>query len=431
MKIITYKPKIILGITASISAYKSIELAKELEKSGFEIHVVFTKEALQFCPIEVMRTFFPNRVYQYSDYFNQQGEILHIHLAKQAKFILIAPATANIISDIATARGGTLLNDICLATPAPIVLAPAMNKEMWANILVQENIKKLRTFSEKYHIVGPGYGEQACGDIGLGRLEDIKNIVFFIEYLATDKILKNLKLIVTLGRTEEKIDPARCITNFSSGKMGFAIAIEALKMGADVHIISGKTSHNQQLPLGFPYKIKQINAYSVEQMYLATMENVELIKPDIFIGTAAVSDYRPEQYSEHKIKKDKRKNGLNIRLTKNRDIIATVAKKYPEIFMVGFAAESNNLIDYARAKLKEKNLNMVVANDIADNKSFGSDTNEVYIISSDDAAIKKITEAPKQIIAKNILFDISERLKCKFEISTNSSIVPFSADVTL
>ncbi len=399
---------IVLGISASISAYKSIDLAKRLEKSGFEIYVIFTKDAERFCPLDVVKTFFPNRVYLHSDYFNAQGEILHTYLAKKAKYVLIAPATANIISDIATASGGSLLSDICLATQASIVLAPAMNKEMWSNVLVQDNIKKIVAYPNKFYIIGPGYGEQACGDIGLGRLEDIDDIIFFMEYLNTDKIFENVKFTITLGRTEEKIDPARCITNFSSGKMGFSLALEALKMGAQVFIISGRTSHNLQLPKGYPYKIKQTYAYTVEKMFAATMETMQNSQPDIFIGVAAVSDYRPLQYSAHKIKKDNRKTGLNIKLTKNCDIIATVAKNYTTVFTVGFAAESNNLIDYAVQKLNDKALNMIVANDIADNKVFGKDNNEVYIISNQNDEIIKLQDAPKAIIARNILSEINK-----------------------
>lgn len=294
-------------------------------------------------------------------------KMLHISLAKEADLVLIAPASANIISKLANAQANCLLSTICLATKAPILVAPAMNKVMWENEFVQANVKKLK------HIIGPGKGMQACGDDGFGRMVEPVDIVEYIKAFNIKKILHGKKIVITAGPTIEPIDPVRFISNYSSGKMGYALAKVAQNMGAEVTLISGPTS------LSMPSMVKRVDVMSANDMLQASLDHAK--NSDIFIGAAAVSDYTPSHYTQHKIKKTP--GDLLLKLKYNSDIITIIKKNFPKVFVVGLAAETNNFNEYGLKKLHDKNLDIIAINDVSGGKAFGQDYNEFHVVTKD------------------------------------------------
>lgn len=384
---------IVIGVTGSIAAYKSIELAKLLIENGFEIKIILSASAADFVSPLTLRSLFPGKVYLYNDDLEENDEMLHINLAKAAEMILIAPASANIIGKIANGLADCLLSTICLASEAPILLAPAMNKVMWENKFVQDNISKFN------YIIGPSSGIQACGDIGFGRMSEPHEILEYIKNFNIKKIFNNQKIIITAGPTHEKIDPVRYISNYGSGKMGYALAKIANKMGAEVTLISGPTI------LEAPIGVNLIKVESSNEMYEASIEAAK--NCDIFIGAAAVADYSLIEYSKQKIKKTDK--NLNLILKENLDIIASIKKKYQDIFVVGFAAETNDFLKYGLAKLESKNLDMIAINDVSNGKVFGKDYNELHVITKgkDENIIPKNT---KDQVAKELLELISKYL---------------------
>ncbi len=340
--------QILLGITGGIAAYKSAELSRLLVKAGVEVRAVMTSSACEFITPLTIQALSGNRVH--TDLMDVQAEAAmgHIELARWADLILIAPVSANFIARLAHGEANDLLSAICLASSAPIALAPAMNQAMWSNQNTQENLAALK--SKGLSIFGPAEGEQACGDIGLGRMLEPAELIEQAAELFQNGVLAGLNVSITAGPTREAIDPVRYISNHSSGKMGYALAHAAAEAGAKVSLISGPVS------LSPPPHVKLIEVENAEQMLEATIET----PCDIFIGVAAVADYRPQQIASNKIKKSK--DSVNLELVKNPDILGSIAAQQPKPFCVGFAAETENLESNALTKLQNKNIDLIIAN---------------------------------------------------------------------
>lgn len=385
---------IILGISGSIAAYKAIELAKLLQENDFDFRVVLSKSAADFVSPLTLKSLFPKKVFLQDELLSDQDEMLHINLAKYAKLVVIAPASANMIAKITNGQADCLLSTICLATKAPIIIAPAMNKVMWENEFVQANIAKLK------YVVGPAMGEQACGDVGLGRMLEPEEIFEHIKYFSIEKSLQNKKILISAGPTIEEIDPVRFISNYSSGKMGYAVAKLATLMGAEVTLVSGPTAIN------VPRLHKYIKVKSAEEM-LDICQN-EADGKDVFISTAAVADYRPKNINKEKMKKNDM--SMTIDLIENPDILTIIKKKFPQIFAVGFAAETNNIKEYGLKKLSEKNIDMIAINDVSDNKVFNQDLNELYIVNKDKNEFF-IARNSKELVAQEFLGIIAKAMK--------------------
>ena len=380
---------LLLGISGGIAAYKVPELIRLLVSNGVQVKVVPSKNALNFVTEATLQTVSNNDVY--INLFGKESCIDHIELAKWADIVLVVPTTANLIAKCANGICDDLLSTILVATNAPIILAPAMNKVMWQNYATQTNISILK--SRKIDIIDPDYGIQACGDIGYGRMPTIEDILSkVLTFKKNNNLFKDIRILITAGSTREMIDPVRFIGNKSSGKMAFALANEALNMGAKVTVIKGITS---VLP---PDGCNIINVTSCLDMLNAVKKNVTGY--DIFIACAAVTDYRVANYSNVKIKKNLQ-GDLMLNLIPNPDILAYVANNY-NIFTVGFAAETENIITNAKNKLINKKIKLIIANDVSDSSiGFESDYNEVYAI-SDDKEIK-IERNTKIEIAQQIL----------------------------
>ncbi|MCJ7494025.1 MAG: bifunctional phosphopantothenoylcysteine decarboxylase/phosphopantothenate--cysteine ligase CoaBC [Deltaproteobacteria bacterium] len=383
--------KIILGVTGGIAAYKAAELLRELVKAQAEVHVVMTRNAQAFIAPLTFQTLSGNPVT--TELFNlmAESEIGHIALADRAEVLVIAPATANIIGKIAGGIADDMLTTIVMATQAPVLLAPAMNVHMWENPICQENIQRLR--SRGYHFIDPEAGELACGYEGKGRLAEIPAIVEEIRVLLSPKDFSGEKILVTAGPTEEPIDPVRFLSNHSSGKMGFALARAARRRGAEVTLISGPTA----LPV--PPQMRSIAVRSAAQMREAVFNHLE--SASILIMAAAVSDYRPKQRAPEKIKKSKLETVLELEL--NPDILAEAGKKKNSRIMVGFAAETKNLLQNTREKLEKKNLDLIVANDVTlPGAGFKADTNIVKIMDR-SGKVEELPLMTKEDLADRIL----------------------------
>ena len=383
--------KIVLGVTGGIAAYKAAELVRELVKAQAEVHVVMTRNAQAFIAPLTFQTLSGNPVT--TELFNlmAESEIGHIALAARAEVLVIAPATANIIGKIAGGIADDMLTTIVMATQAPVLLAPAMNVHMWENPICQENIQSLR--SRGYHFIDPEAGELACGYEGIGRLAEIPAIVEEIRVLLSPKDFSGEKILVTAGPTEEPIDPVRFLSNHSSGKMGFALARAARRRGAEVTLISGPTA----LPV--PPQMRSIAVRSAAQMREAVLNHLE--SASILIMAAAVSDYRPKQKAPEKIKKSKLETVLELEL--NPDILAEAGKKKNSRIMVGFAAETENLLQNTREKLEKKNLDLIVANDVTlPGAGFKADTNIVKIMDR-SGKVEELPLMTKEDLADRIL----------------------------
>ena len=382
--------QVILGISGSIAAYKAIDLAKALIENSFDVEVVLSKSASEFISLMTLKSLFPGKVHEYNATLGTFHEMLHISLAKSAGCILIAPASANIIAKLASGSADCLLSTICLATDAPIILAPAMNTVMWRNAFVQHNIECVT--KNNIQIIGPATGLQACGDFGEGRMLEVEEIVEYMKMLNIPKLLTGKKVVITCGPTREKIDPVRFLSNYSSGKMGYSLAKVAMQMGANVTLISGPTS------IAKPLCSRVIDVESAEEMFEAAKNNT--YDADIFIGAAAVADYKSETYNQHKIKKTG--DLLSLNLVQNIDIITNIKTLFPKIFCVGFCAETNDLKSHGYKKLNEKKLDIVAINDVSDNKVFGKDHNELHIITK-QGEYKYIERNTKDHVAKELL----------------------------
>ena len=382
---------ILVGITGGIAAYKSVELVRLLRDAGYFIRVVMTKHATAFVTPFCFQVISGNPVYSAIMDEAASNGMRHIELAKWADIILIAPASANTIAKMAHGLADDLLSIIYLASDAPLYIAPAMNKQMWENAAVKENIQRLQ--SRGVILIGPASGEQACGDVGFGRMSEPEQIAAQLTCLLQDKLFwKNKKILITAGPTHEMIDPVRYIANKSSGKIGYALAEAAAQLGAEVVLVSGPTH------LSAPRNVTRIATTSAKEMYNAVFAHIN--NQDIFIGAAAVANYRLETISMQKVKSGDAT--LPLFLIQNPDIIESVARLNNRPFVVGFAAETNNVIAYAESKLNSKKLDMIIANDVSENKAMGSDTNTVTVIDrSGNHTV--LTEAPKTIIARQLL----------------------------
>ncbi|SKA92436.1 phosphopantothenoylcysteine decarboxylase / phosphopantothenate--cysteine ligase [Caloramator quimbayensis] len=386
---------VVLGVTGGIAAYKALDIVSSLKKKNINVHVIMTKSATKFVTPLSFQSLSQN--YVTVDMFAEPKsfEIKHISLSERADVFLIAPASANIIGKIANGIADDMLSTTVMATKAPVLIAPAMNTNMYNNFIVQKNISFLKSLG--YYFIEPQSGRLACGSIGKGKLAETENIVDLTEMLLyKNKDLKGKKVLVTAGPTREDIDPVRFITNRSTGKMGYAIARAARNRGADVTLISGPV--NIKPPEG----VRIINVYSAEEMYDAVIRHFNDI--DILIKSAAVADYRPANRSELKIKKTD--DDLYIELTRNKDILLEIGKIKKHQIIVGFAAETNDLVANAMAKIKKKNLDYIVANDVTMEKSgFGTENNTVKIINKFGEIIE-LPNMPKEEVAHEIFNQI-------------------------
>lgn len=390
--------QILLGVTGGIAAYKSAELIRRLQDQGATVRVIMTPAAREFITPLTLQALSGNPVH--TDLLDPAAEAAmgHIELARWADLVLIAPASADFMARLAQGKGDDLLSTVCLATAAGIALAPAMNQGMWRNAATQANLKTLLDRGIK--IFGPAEGSQACGDVGPGRMLEPSDIAFAAAGLFQAGSLAGLKVVITAGPTREALDPVRYLSNYSSGKMGYALAQAAVEAGAQTVLISGPTN------LPAPAKLDFIAVTSAEEMYQASMMQAQGC--DLFIAAAAVADYRPLEQASQKIKKTT-SDELVIRLVKNPDIVAGVAELRPKPFTVGFAAESENLVAHARAKLKAKNLDLVIANNIAEaGIGFNSDDNAVTLV--DNAGEQLLSQRSKQQLARDLIALISPKI---------------------
>ena len=364
--------KIIIGVTGSIAAYKSCELVRNLIKKEAEVQVVMTKNASNFITPLTLQTLSGKKVANDAFDLEWESKIGHIHLADSSDLIIVAPASASFIGKLANGITDSLLTTVIVASKAKVLICPAMNVNMYNNPLVKENINKLENAG--YKIIEPYEGDLACGWEGKGRLADIEDISTEIEKELSPKDLKGKKILITAGATREFVDPVRFISNPSSGKMGYSIARAAWMRGGDVTLITGFA----EIPP--PYGVNTIKVESADEMYKAVMSKMDGM--DVIIKAAAVSDYKSSGKKTNKIKKSAK--SISLELTKTKDILKEIGNNKNGTFLVGFAAESENVSENSEKKLKSKNLDLIVANDIKkEGAGFGTDTNIVKIISKD------------------------------------------------
>ncbi|MCH2552264.1 bifunctional phosphopantothenoylcysteine decarboxylase/phosphopantothenate--cysteine ligase CoaBC [Alloalcanivorax venustensis] len=383
--------RILLGVTGGIAAYKSADLVRRLQDAGAEVRVVMTQGACEFITPLTMQALSGHPVH--TDLLDPRAEAAmgHIELARWADLVLIAPASADFLARLAYGHGNDLLATLCLATGAPVAVAPAMNQQMWADQATQKN--QLILQEKGVHIFGPGAGSQACGEVGPGRMQDPEEIIQQAAEVFDYELLTGKHLVITAGPTREPIDPVRYLTNKSSGKMGFALAQAAAEAGARVTLIAGPVA------LDTPNRVNRIDVVRAEDMHQASLKAVEE-GCDIFIATAAVADYRPTVTADHKIKKSTEE--IHLTLVKNPDIIAAVASHAKRPFTVGFAAETQDVIEYAQGKLKSKKLDMIATNDVSGtNVGFNSDNNALTVIWP--GGHKVLPLASKAQIAKQLI----------------------------
>ena len=442
---------ILLGITGGIAAYKSASFARLLIKSGYDVRVIITASAQAFITPLTLQALTGNPVH--IDLLDETAELGmgHIELAKWADLLIIAPATANTIAKLAMGIADDLLTTVCLATAAPILVAPAMNQQMWQHPSVKLNLQTLTDYD--YEIIQPASGEQACGDIGEGRLPEPEQLLEYVQYFiarqVTPQVLAGKNVTITAGPTIEAIDPVRYLSNHSTGKMGFALAKACRNAGARVTLIVGG-----KVPLPTPLLVNRIDVLSAEEMLMTARQcasddicdchddhdhdhhhhdhdhhhhndhdefgndmEVEPVRTatDIFIATAAVADYRTRDVVPQKIKKTQDQMALD--LVKNPDILATIATEFPAVFVVGFAAETQDIEKYARGKLDAKNLDMIACNDVSRTDiGFGSDDNAMTVFFRDKAAGVTLEKASKDIIANQVVSLIGKQLAGKFTL---------------
>ena len=389
---------ILLGVTGGIAAYKSAEIIRLFKKEGASVRVVMTESAKEFITPLTLQAVSGNEIHDSLLDVNAESAMGHIELAKWADIILIAPCTAETIAKITHGRADDLMGALILASEADVYIAPAMNMSMWLDASTQDNYKILEKRGITF--IGPAQGEQACGDIGPGRLEEPEKIIKFITKLTNKGPLSGKTITITAGPTREQIDPVRFISNNSSGKMGYSIAEAAIKYGAQVNLVTGPVSLDAD---------KSINLHKINSASEMLDEVIKCMKSsDIFIGCAAVSDYKPSDYSIKKIKKEDNPS-LDIELEKNEDILKYVSDNFSESYIVGFAAETSDVIENAKKKLLTKNLDMIISNDISDKSiGFDADENEVNVITKDETLLLK--KDKKIRIARQILKIISANI---------------------
>ncbi|QTR47271.1 bifunctional phosphopantothenoylcysteine decarboxylase/phosphopantothenate--cysteine ligase CoaBC [Thiothrix litoralis] len=397
MSLLTGK-NILLGISGGIAAYKSAELLRLLVKQGANVRVCMTESAQAFITPLTMQALSGNPVH--TQLLDPQAEMGmgHIELARWADIILIAPATANTLARLAWGMADDLLSTVCLASTATLAVAPAMNQQMWKNSATQHNIHTLK--ERGINVFGPAEGVQACGDTGFGRMLEPADVVRELENgSASSALLHGVQVLITAGPTREAIDPVRFLTNRSSGKMGYAVARAAARMGANVMLVSGHVA------LECPPGVQRMITESAADMLKATCEQAR--QADLFIATAAVADYTPTAVADRKIKKNA--DTLHLEMKRTTDILATIKQEYPHLFTVGFAAETHDLMTYARSKLERKNIDMIAANSVAGGKAFDQPTNALEVVWKDGHT--SLPEMDKQQLAEALMQLVAAQYK--------------------
>lgn len=393
--------RLVLGVTGGIAAYKSADLVRKLKQQGAEVRVVMTAAAKEFITPLTMQAVSGHPIHD--DLLDPDAEAAmgHIELARWADAIIIAPASADFLAQIAHGHARDLLATLCLATAAPIAVAPAMNQQMWHDISTQENLALIA--KHQIHIFGPASGEQACSDVGLGRMLEPQELVKEIQGLFQQDILTGVNVVVTAGPTQEAIDPARYLTNHSSGKMGYAIAQAAQEAGANVTLISGPTH------LTAPERVNLIKVISALDMHKVVLAEIKTAR--IFIACAAVADYRVAQPKQKKLKKQE--DNLQLALLKNPDILADVAQLKQAPLTVGFAAETDNVIKHAKEKLQQKQIDMIIANQVGlQQGGFNDDENTVTLLSKNKQQTFALMH--KQALAKLLIKEIAKHYHEKY-----------------
>jgi len=387
--------RIVLGITGGIAAYKAAELLRLLIKQGIEVQVVMTEAACHFITPTTMQGLSGKPVFTDQWDASVPNSMAHINLSRAADAIVIAPASADFIAKLAHGLADDLLSSLCLARVCPLIIAPAMNREMWLNAATQRNIAQL--LADGVQVLGPDNGVQACGEEGMGRMLEAAHLAQDIIAFFQPRLFSGKNILITAGPTYEAIDTVRGITNRSSGKMGYAIAQAALELGANVVLVSGPTA------LAKPHGAQGVDVQSAGQMFDAVKQHVG--DCDIFIGVAAVADYRVAQPSTHKLKKSA--DNLTLELVPNPDILAYVANLADAPFCVGFAAESENLAEYAEQKRRAKKLPLLVGNLVQ--QAVGSDDNELVLF--EDSGRQTLPRADKLTLARKLMQHIAQRIK--------------------
>jgi phosphopantothenoylcysteine decarboxylase/phosphopantothenate--cysteine ligase len=383
--------RLLLGVTGGIAAYKAADLASKLVKQGAEVHVGMTAHATEFVTPLTFQALTGNQVI--SDMFAPVTSVsmTHIDLARRVDGVVVAPCTANMIGKIIGGIADDWLSTTILATQAPVLICPAMNTRMFDNRIVQANLARLKEFG--FHVAPTGYGDLACGEKGSGRLIEVEQIIEFIQMMLAEKDLTGLKILVTAGPTREHLDPVRYISNPSTGKMGYACARVAARRGAEVVLVSGPS----ELPP--PVGVRLIKVTAAEEMLQACLAYYPQV--DVVIKAAAVADHGPRETRRHKIKKSE--EAASLELIPRPDILKLLGQQKTCQFLVGFAAETQSLVDHARTKLAEKNLDLIVANDVAQaGAGFGTDTNIVKILSP-DGHVQELPLLPKEEVAEIVL----------------------------
>ncbi|MFM2579357.1 bifunctional phosphopantothenoylcysteine decarboxylase/phosphopantothenate--cysteine ligase CoaBC [Vibrio fortis] len=390
--------KILLGISGGIAAYKCAELTRRLIERGAQVQVVMTHAAKEFITPLTMQAVSGRPVSDSLLDPAAEASMGHIELAKWADLVLLAPATADLIARMAAGMGNDLLTTLVLATDSPVAVSPAMNQQMYAHPATQENIATLKR--RGCHIWGPAAGEQACGDVGMGRMLEPMQLVHRCENFFQRKPLEGRSVLITAGPTREAIDPVRYISNHSSGKMGYALAEAAVKLGATVTLVSGPVA------LATPEGVTRVDVESAQQMFDAVMGSAP--RHDVFISCAAVADYRPHTVAEQKLKKVDGTDDMSIEMVKNPDIVASVASMTQDRpFTVGFAAETQDVEKYARGKLEKKNLDMICANDVSvEGQGFNSNNNALNLYWNDGD--KSLPLESKEALSFKILEQIQK-----------------------
>jgi phosphopantothenoylcysteine decarboxylase/phosphopantothenate--cysteine ligase len=400
--------KILLGVTGGIAAYKSPDLVRRLIERGAEVQVAMTHGAQQFVTALTFQAVSGKPVR--TDLWDESAEAAmgHIELARWADEIVIAPATAEFLAKLTHGLADDLLTTVCLATTAKITVVPAMNRQMWTNAATQANVKILK--ERGIRVLGPASGEQACGEVGVGRmLEPIQIVEEIYAALPVDGSLAGLKVVITAGPTREAIDPVRFISNRSSGKMGYAVAAAAREAGADVVLVTGPVQ------IATPAGVERVGVESAEQMLAAVQEQVRTA--DIFIAAAAVSDYRCSEVAGQKIKKTS--DNLTLSLARAPDVLATVGRSESPPFLVGFAAETENVEANALVKLNSKNLDMIAANKVGENLGFDKDDNALTVYWR--GGKQELTLTSKAALARQLVAVIAERYKHRGDATANST----------
>ncbi|HUP91286.1 MAG TPA: bifunctional phosphopantothenoylcysteine decarboxylase/phosphopantothenate--cysteine ligase CoaBC [Solimonas sp.] len=388
--------RIVLGVTGGIAAYKAADLVRRLKECGADVQVVMTASAKKFVTPLTFQAVSGREVR--STLFDPAHEAAmgHIELARWPDLILVAPASANFLARLAQGAADDLLTTLCLATDKPVLAAPSMNRLMWANAATQANVALLA--QRGVRLLGPGAGSQACGEVGDGRMWEPLQIRDAVADLLSNGPLKNLRAVVTAGPTREALDPVRFITNRSSGKMGYAVASALAQLGAQVTLVSGPTG------LAAPAGVERVEVESAAQMLEAALAAAR--QAQIFVGTAAVADYRAAAPAPEKIKKKSERLALD--LVKTDDILSAVRARHPKLFMVGFAAETEKLEEHARAKLESKKLDLVAANWVGNGRAFDRDDNALTVLWRGGA--QELAQAPKAELARQLAVLIAGRL---------------------